>query len=545
MTGSPMSRWRGWMAIAIAVHFVVILALGLFRHWGYMTSLNDLGVFDQAVWGTLHGQFLLNTSILNQPINWLGFHFHPVLLLFVPLYAIAPYPEWFALAQALALSIAAWPIFLLASRVCQSETAGLLWALTYLVNPFLLNAAAWDFHPVALAVPFIALGLLAVEKADSRLLFLSCLPLLFIQEQLGLTVAAFGVLWWLRNKRWKTAVFLIALGISHTALALGVVMPALSPSGAHLMLGSGTSHLSRYGWLGHSVSEVAQTLLTHPLTVIETLMFGTDGATYLALLLLPFIGFPLAGGAFLLPGLPDLLANLLSANPMPRSVFAYHSATLVPVFTAAAIYGSKHFALRFTRYTLSQLAGLVVVVNFATGYILAPLPLPGARNIWNPTHFMNWPDPSIQAIRAAVGDNVSASIQANIGAHFSRRREIYLYPNKASKTEAVILRLESPTTRLLPQEPGHAVTLAGHLQMRSADYLASIECLLSGKEYGVALWRDPWLVFSRSGNNSAAVNEVRKRLEQLQKEWQVEPDEYHAAIASCPKQSGLIQKTSP
>ena len=94
VTVSPFSRWRRWTVIAISIHFVVILALGLFRHWGYMTSLNDLGVFDQAVWGTLHGQFMLNTSNeFNQQINWLGFHFHPILLLFVPLYAIAPYPE--------------------------------------------------------------------------------------------------------------------------------------------------------------------------------------------------------------------------------------------------------------------------------------------------------------------------------------------------------------------------------------------------------------------------------------------------------------------
>jgi len=49
VTGSPMTRWRGWMAIVIAVHSIAILALGLFRHWGYMTSLNDLGVFNQAV----------------------------------------------------------------------------------------------------------------------------------------------------------------------------------------------------------------------------------------------------------------------------------------------------------------------------------------------------------------------------------------------------------------------------------------------------------------------------------------------------------------
>lgn len=247
VTGSAMSRWRGWMALAISIHFVVILALGLFRHWGYMTSINDLGVFDQAVWGTLHGKFMLNTSNeFNQHINWLGFHFHPVLLLFVPLYAIAPYPEWFALAQALALSVAAWPIYLLTSRILKSETAGLIWAIAYLVNPFLLSAAAWDFHPVTLAVPFFAMGLLAVEKADSRLLFLSCLPLLFIQEQLGASVACFGLLWWLRRHGWKTATALILLGLGHLLLVVVLIMPALSPTGAHVMLASELGQLSRY-----------------------------------------------------------------------------------------------------------------------------------------------------------------------------------------------------------------------------------------------------------------------------------------------------------
>lgn len=529
-----MSRWRGWTVIAISIHFFVILALGLSRHWGYMTSLNDLGVFDQAVWGTLHGKFMLNTSNeFSQQINWLGFHFHPVLLLFVPLYAIAPDPEWFALAQALALSIAAWPIFLLASRVCQSETAGLLWALAYLVNPFLLNAAAWDFHPVALAVPFIALGLLAVEKTNRRLLFLSCLSLLFIQEQLGLTVAGFGVLWWLRSKRWKSAVFLIALGISHSALVLGVVMPALSPSGAHLMLGSGTSQLSRYGWLGHSVSEAAQTLLTHPLAVLEALILQTDGASYLGLLLLPLLGFSLAGGAFLLPGLSDLLANMLSATSMPRSVFSYHSVTLVPVLTTAAIYGSARISRWQKKFSAIELTGLALIASIITGFSLGPLPLPGASTIWAPRQFMNQPDPALPAVYAAVEDSASVSAQGNIGAHFSQRREIYLYPNMDKEVDAIVLWLDSPTTKLHPQDPGKDASLAWHLQMRPADYLTSIECLLADKRYGVKLWKDPWLVFAKGTPKGETEWKIETRLMQLREQWGLSPKEETRTPAEC------------
>lgn len=93
MNRSPITRWRWATWLASAIHFAVLLLLGLSRHWGCRTSVNDLGVFDQAVWGTLNGELLRNTSQLNQPINWLGFHFHPDLLLFVPRYAISPSAE--------------------------------------------------------------------------------------------------------------------------------------------------------------------------------------------------------------------------------------------------------------------------------------------------------------------------------------------------------------------------------------------------------------------------------------------------------------------
>lgn len=80
MIRTSAKNYSWWIGIAIMVHFSIIMLLGLSRHWGYMSSINDLGVFDQAVWSALHGEYLLNTSQLNQLINWLWFHFHPILL---------------------------------------------------------------------------------------------------------------------------------------------------------------------------------------------------------------------------------------------------------------------------------------------------------------------------------------------------------------------------------------------------------------------------------------------------------------------------------
>ncbi|UCD90132.1 MAG: DUF2079 domain-containing protein, partial [Desulfobacterales bacterium] len=123
MTISIEKRCRFCAGIAILLYSLLFLFLGLSRHWGYLTSINDLGVADQVVWGLLNGDFFLNTSQLNRPIVWLGFHFHLINLLFVPLYYLVPNVIWFILAHAFSLSLSAVPIYLLARRVLRSEPA--------------------------------------------------------------------------------------------------------------------------------------------------------------------------------------------------------------------------------------------------------------------------------------------------------------------------------------------------------------------------------------------------------------------------------------
>jgi len=530
MASISTKHFRWWLWIAIAVHFIILMLLGLTRHWGYMSSINDLGQFDQAIWGWLHGEPFLNTITLNQQANWLGLHFQPILILFVPLYAVIPSVIWLTAAQAFALSIGAWPIFLIANRVCLSEKAGLMWALVYLVNPFLLNAAAWDFHIISLAVPFIAMSMFGIETKNFRVLIFSCLVILSCKEHLGVMVIGFGLLWWIKNKRWKPAVGLMLIGVAHSILVLSIIMPALSPTGEHLMFEEGFGHLTRYSWLGNSLKEIFQMLLLNPIYVIKTVMLKMGGASYLLVLLIPFLGFPLAAPLFLLPGLADLMANMMSANPMPRSLFAYHSISLIPVLTVAAVYGSERISRWSKRFSVKELAGLAVITSFILGYYFAPLPLPGAKNVWAPVHFLNLPDPSVHKIRSEVGCKASVSAQANVGAQFSQRMEIYRFPNKVGEVDAIVLRLESPTMNInnIPEKMKSerkylTSTLDAHLQMDRTEYIDTIERLLSGNNYGVLFWNDSWLVFKRGLTNHGSYKQIEKKLNQLRQEWQISP----------------------
>jgi uncharacterized membrane protein len=524
------NKYRWWVGIAILVHFSIIFVLGFSRYWGYMTSINDLGQFDQAIWGGLLSKPFLNTINRSQQINWLGLHFNPILILFTPLYAIIPSVIWLIFAQSLALSIAAVPIFLLASRVLTSEKAGLFWALAYLVNPFVLNAAAWDFQAITLAVPFVAISMWSIERKNFWVLFLSCLIILSCKEHLGVMVIGFGLLWWIINKRWKTAIGIILTGVTHSVLVIGVIMPALSPTGEHYMLSEGVA--GRYSWLGSSPIEALQAIFTHPFYILKKVILEMGGAVYIVLILITLLGFPLVAPEFFLPGLADLMANILSANPMPRSPFAYHSVSLIPVFTVAAVYGTERISRWTKKFSTKELAIFTVIASFIGGYFLSPFPLPGARNFWAPVHYFNLPDPKVQAIRSLVGDSTSVSAQANIGAHFSQRLRIYRYPNKVGEVAAIILRLESPTTninKLTDQTIINRKYLIGmldsHLQMDRVEYIASIESLLSNNEYGVSFWQDPWLVFSREASNYELHEQIKQKLNQLRKDWKISFEE--------------------
>lgn len=530
---SAMSRERIAMAVILVAYFVLLLVIGLVRHWSNMTNLNDLGVFDQAVWGTLHGEWFLNTNNRwGMRANWLGSHFNPFLLAFVPLYQLWPAAEWFAIAQAFALSVAAWPVFLLASRIFSSERTGIIWALVYLFNPFLMNGAAWDFHPVTLAVPLITTGLLAVEMRKLRLLLVCCALLLLVQEQCGITVAGIGALWAIRNKQWKSGALIMIIGCLHAALVLGVIMPALSPTGSHPFI-NGKGHLNRYGWLGKSLGEIIGTMLLHPLQVVSTILGRPDAILYLILLTLPLLGMFLGSPLWLLPGMADFAANILSSINMPRGVMSYHSVTLVPVLTVAAIYGSHRLASsRVTTYLTTRIPRYLLCSTLVFSYMFSPLPLPGSSNFWAPAHLRGTPDSQLPRLREIITDNSVVSAQANIAAHFSQRREIYLFPEQADKSDTIVLWLDSPTTHVLSTQFAIGST-AHHLQMRPAAYLASIESLLRNRNFGVVVWEDPWLVLSRGvKGRGEAEPAIRQKLLMLRKTWAISEEEYAAALGS-------------
>jgi uncharacterized membrane protein len=493
---------------------------GISRHFNYLTSINDLGHMDQAVWGTLKGELFLNSDAFNKPISRLGIHFDPVLALFVPFYLLVPSVVWLILAQAVAIPLTGLPIFFLARRVCQSEKAAFFWAAACLFSPFMMSAASWDFHPVSLAAPFIALAYLAVDKKQAIVLFAACLFVLLCKEHFGLLVIGFGLLWYIRHRDWKTSLSLILLGLGFIIVVMKVIMPAFSPLGQHLMMSKDLGQLSRYGWLGHSLEEIVINILANPVDILRQVFIDMGGLAYLVLLLLPFLCLPLVGCEFLFPGIADLLVNLLSANPMPRRLFAYHSVTLIPVLIAAGIYGSRRAGRLLKMAASDRLSFIVFFITLVIGWLGFPFfSLPNSQGIWEPKRIFALHDPNYAVVRDLVTPDMSVSVQGNIGAHFTHRHEVYIYPNKVGEVDAVVLRLDNPTTVIGGRDPGRIASLAHHLQMDPLDYLYSIRDLLSHEEYPGLIWKDPWLILLKGKSTTRDVSSVMKKIAELELAW--------------------------
>jgi hypothetical protein len=221
---------------------------------------------------------------------------------------------------------------------------------------------------------------------------------------------------------------------------------------------------------------------------------------------------------------------MLSTVAMPREVISYHSVTLVPILTVAALYGARRIAPLVAKAVTVPLATLVLLLTLGLGYAFAPLPLPGALNFWQPVHWFQVPDPALQQVRALVDKGSSLSVQANAGAHFSQHQQVYRYPYKAGEAETIVLWLESPTRNIDPRNGNGIGSMSHHLQMKPAVYLASVACLLQNSDYGVSLWHEPWLVFVRGAKTDSYTGQILHRLDSLRRSWQISPEEYVSAL---------------
>lgn len=471
--------------LLVFAHAALTYGYALTRLYSYKSSLLDIGLFDQLMWNLLNHNGPVTTATLPfTSQHWLGFHFSPLLLALAPLYALWPGPETLQAIQSLAFALAGIPIFYAAIALGAKKAEAYAAALLYWCNPLVVGAALWDFHEISLSTLLIATAFWALCANRFACMLAALLLLLLTKEHYGICVAGFGFLWGWKHGDWKRGSALILLGLAATYAILCFVMPWFN-GGAHAMLtGDGSNVVSRYGWLAGDWEK--------RITMFTTLLLGDGssqftGIMHLLLLLLSGLMFPLIAPFYLAPAAADMLANLLSTNPMPRHNASYHAAACIPVFVLAGMRGYLWIvdSGRASR-TLVATTALALAATFPiTGLTQFPI------RIWelSPLKLTHNKQP-LEEITALIGDR-PVSAQANIGMFFSQRKAIYPFPNMVEQTGLAVLHTDQPFS-----DPAQA-----HFNipygMSTEEYVEVLLLFMAQENWHIAYWKKPWLVMQR------------------------------------------------
>jgi uncharacterized membrane protein len=422
-------RARLLLWAAIAAYAAGFASLSVLRHRAFNTGRYDLGNMVQTVWNTAHGHFLQMTSGDGRQISRLAAHFDPILALFAPLWWIWPSPEMLLVVQAIVVGLGALPVYWLARKHLGSERAGLAFALVYLLYP----ATEWltlnEFHPVALACPFLLFAFWYLDQ--DRLLPFAVFAVLAAatKEEIGFVVAGLGI-WYAVRRRGRTGAAIAGAGVFVSALAIAVVIP-------HYNAGADSAFYGRYDAIGGSAGGIAKTAVTRPWRIVEE-AFHVNDVHYLMHLLLPLALLFVLAPLVLVAALPELALNVLSATPTQTSIHFHYTAGAIPPLVIASVLGAAALGRRFPALPV---AGAAVAVTLLANWKIGAVPLWGVVPGGEDYQRADWRVTAHDRIASDAVSLVPASAVVSstnvLGAHLSARRRVLSLPKLSDATWVV------------------------------------------------------------------------------------------------------------
>lgn len=235
----PLELLPGLLLAVAVMALYTYYSLQQMKHW--ITPSWDLAIFTQMA--QAYSQFSVPIVTIKGPdFNLWGDHFHPILVLLGPIYALFPSPTTLLVVQNALVAFASFAIvrftqraFALAQKTEDAQKSGpaqnaqsakrqgviptitgLLLGAGFALSFGVQQAIAAQFHEVAFAVPLLAmsLGYLVLASRVSgteraRYLAYACwwaLPIAFVKEDMGITAATIGLIIFIRTGWLSTAV---------------------------------------------------------------------------------------------------------------------------------------------------------------------------------------------------------------------------------------------------------------------------------------------------------------------------------------------------
>ncbi|WP_051427537.1 DUF2079 domain-containing protein [Arthrobacter sp. H20] len=343
-------------ALITALAVTVLYTVYSVAQWNRMDTPSwDLGIFTQLA-KAYAGFDAPIVPIKGDGFNLLGDHFHPLLVLLGPAYAVFPSGLTLLVFQNILIGLSVLVIARVGIRrlgavtgTCIGAAYGLSWGLQ--------TAVAAQFHEIAFAILLLALALEAMINGRLRAAVVWAGLLVFVKEDLGLTVAAIGLLiaWRYRD---RIGLWLAVWGVGWLALSVAVILPLLNTGGQY----DYSDRIDVRGMLADPIG-----------SMIAIVSAGAKYETVWLLLLAG--GFLFLRSPLTLIMVPTLAWRFVSGNDVYWGPEWHYSAVLMPVLFAALIDAIETSRGSQRRWLRSADAAVVPAVTVVALVLLPTQPL--------------------------------------------------------------------------------------------------------------------------------------------------------------------------
>jgi uncharacterized membrane protein len=450
------SAYRDWFTwVVAALVFSAYTVISVFRLLTLTPSSWDLGIYTEYVkqYADLRAPIV---DIRGPGFNLLGDHFQVIVGLLAPFFRVFPSPATLLVAQALLTAVSVFPVVQAAFAVLGPGRGrgraigvayGFSWGLQQMIN--------FDFHEIAFAVPLLAFSLSALVRGKYRSAIWWALPLVFVKEDQGFTVAAIGLYLVFAGRRagdWRRmrgGVFLTAWGLAWSLLAIAVIIPHFNPQHEYYywskggVVGGGPA-FSPFGL-------ARQTLYAWPVKLQTSV-----------LLLLP-TAFVALGSPIALLTLPSIALRFMSTDSSYWGTDWHYNATVMPILFIAAIEVMGRWGAQSSAASGSPLwrqvkaaasrhgAAMMVAIAFALAF---QFPL---SNLWHGSTYTISPEVDADnAAMARVPDGATVTTTLTMLAPLAARADTFWIGNAGNPLTTYIVfdaatSGYSPTPANVPQ----------------------------------------------------------------------------------------------
>lgn len=428
----------------VAPFFILCLIFSLHRYFSFYASF-DQGIFNQVFWNNLHGRFFqssLSSSLSTNVVHTgelptvfyhrLGQHFTPALLLWLPIYAMFPFPATLSVLQVTLITAAGLVLYTLAREYVEKPLAVMITASFYAANA-VIGPTLSNFHDISQIPLFTFTLLLAMEKRKWWLFWLMAILILAVREDAGVSLFGIGF-YMIASKRFgRAGVATCILSFGYMIALTNLIMPIFSADISKRFM------LERFGQYASgneaSTLEIIWGMVSNPWRLLVELVTPVDRTIrYLLGQWLPLAFIPaISPASWMIAGFP-LLKLFLGKGELVLSITIRYALTVVPgLFYGAIIWWSQHpktFKPKFRRFWI----GCICVSLFfsftsnpnRTFYFFIPDSVKPWLHVslpqqWN--HVIQ-----MRPLLAQIPQDASVSATTYIVPHLSSRREILRLP---------------------------------------------------------------------------------------------------------------------